>query len=79
MSETDNFPRQRLPNGSVAKRRIFVAMPQAMLERVETMAAAERRSASAMVTLLLKERLTEIDHTLSPADGYSVLNQAVNG
>jgi hypothetical protein len=78
MPDINNYPRQRLPNGR-AKRRILVAMPQHMLDRVEAMAAEERRTASAMVAVLLKDRFAEMDRALPPADGYPVLNQAVNG
>lgn len=54
-----SVPRQRVPNG-VAHKRLRVAMPPALLEQVEAMAAEQMRTASAMVTKLVAERLSDM-------------------
>lgn len=59
-------PRQRVPNG-VASKRLRVAMPPALLEQVEAMAAAQMRTASAMVTKLVAERLADMSKSDQPA------------
>lgn len=58
-SAVKSVPRQRVPNG-VAPRRLRVAMPPHMLAEVEAMAAAQMRTVSAMVTMLVAERLSDM-------------------
>jgi hypothetical protein len=58
-------PRQRVPNG-VASRRVMVAMPDALLKRVEERAAAEMRSSSAMINKLVGDQLGFLDEPKRP-------------
>lgn len=59
-------PRQRVPNG-VASKRLRVAMPPELLAQVEKMAAMQMRTASAMVTKLVAERLADMGKSADPA------------
>lgn len=59
-------PRQRVPNG-VAAKRLRVAMPPELLAQVEEMAAAQMRTASAMVAKLVAERLADMSKSARPA------------
>lgn len=70
-------PRQRVPNG-VAAKRLRVAMPPELLAEVEKMAAQQLRTASAMATTLIAERLAEL-RSQSPADAQQPHAVAIEG
>jgi len=61
-----SIPRQRVPNG-VAAKRLRVAMPPELLAQVELMASEQMRTASAMVTKLVAERLADMGQSAQPA------------